>query len=423
MDTTGSAPEAAKQLSLTAAHMRPRLPDVSRGIRDHVVAELPQLGCDGTLLRLLHAAVSESAATLLDVFENGIPPDTAGEPAAAREYARRLAQRDVPVTALIRAFRIMHGRFLQRCLDELHHRSPDEELSAATTARMLAVSFDWVDRVTERVTEVHRRERDLWLLNGTAGLAARVRDVLAEEDADPGRAEPAPGYPLAQHHLGLVAWLPAPGRDGAAPARLGRFTAEIARGLGCAAGPLFVPQDEVLAWAWLPLGPRRQVPWERLSDLVEDADPAVRVCAGGVEQGVEGFRRTHRQALRAQELATTARSACRFTAYDRVAPIALMCGDVDALGAWVRGVLGPLAADDEHASRLRETLRVFLATGCSHTATAARQILHKNTVQYRIRKAEEAMGHTVQEGRTDLDVALLAVEHLGAVVLGGSHAR
>ncbi len=35
-------------------------------------------------------------------------------------------------------------------------------------------------------------------------------------------------------------------------------------------------------------------------------------------------------------------------------------------------------------------------------------------VQYRIRRAEEAMGYPVQERRTDLDVALLAVEHLGS---------
>ncbi|MFF3565602.1 PucR family transcriptional regulator [Streptomyces sp. NPDC002574] len=413
----GNTPEAAKQLSLTAANMRPHLSDVSCAIQEHVMSEMAQLGGDDTVLRLLHASVSENVTTLLDVFENDIPPDTVGEPVAAKEYARRLAQRDVPVIALVRAYRIAHGCFLQRCLDELHRGDVGEDLSAATTARMLAVSFDYVDRVTEHVVEVHRRERDLWLLNETAGLTARVRDVLADRDADPGRAESALGYRFAQHHLGLVAWLPAPGRGGAALARLDRFTGELAGALECPGRPLFVPQDETLAWVWLPLGGRRQVPWERLSDVVEDADPSARVCAGGVEPGIGGFRRTHRQALRAQELAAMANPHCRFTAYARVAPIALMCGNVDDLCTWVRGVLGPLAADDEHSSRLRETLRIFLATGCSYTATAGRQILHKNTVQYRIRKAEEAMGHTVQERRTDLDVALLAVEHLGSVVL------
>ncbi|MET7855335.1 helix-turn-helix domain-containing protein, partial [Streptomyces avermitilis] len=56
-------------------------------------------------------------------------------------------------------------------------------------------------------------------------------------------------------------------------------------------------------------------------------------------------------------------------------------------------------------------------TGCSYTATASAQILHKNTVQYRIRKAEEIMGHPVQKGRADLEVALRAVEYLGSTLL------
>ncbi|MFD0502970.1 PucR family transcriptional regulator [Streptomyces chiangmaiensis] len=96
-----------------------------------------------------------------------------------------------------------------------------------------------------------------------------------------------------------------------------------------------------------------------------------------------------------------------------------MCKNLTDLRAWVGSVLGPLAVDDEHSARLRETMQTFLATGCSYTATASSQILHKNTVQYRIRKAEEAMGHSIHEGRTDLEVALLAVRYLGPTVLQG----
>lgn len=97
-----------------------------------------------------------------------------------------------------------------------------------------------------------------------------------------------------------------------------------------------------------------------------------------------------------------------------------MCTDIDDIRAWVWSVLGSLAIDDEHCARLRETLQIFLATGCSHTATASRQILHKNTVQYRIRKAEEAMGRPVHERRADLEVALLACQYLGSSLLRAS---
>ena len=107
----------------------------------------------------------------------------------------------------------------------------------------------------------------------------------------------------------------------------------------------------------------------------------------------------------------------RVTAYAQVAPIALMCTDIDGIRAWVRNVLGALAVDDEQCARLRETLQIFLATGCSYTATAGHQVLHKNTVQYRIRKTEEAMGRSLHERRPDLEVALLAVRYLGSPVL------
>jgi DNA-binding PucR family transcriptional regulator len=81
------------------------------------------------------------------------------------------------------------------------------------------------------------------------------------------------------------------------------------------------------------------------------------------------------------------------------------------------GHLGPLAVDDENSARLRETAQIFLDTGSSYTATASAQILHKNTVQYRIRKAEEIMGRPVQKGHTDLEVALRAVHYLGSTLL------
>ncbi|MFD4856317.1 PucR family transcriptional regulator [Streptomyces atratus] len=413
----GDIPETDERLSVVAANMRPRLSEISCGIREHLIAEIAQLRGDDNIVGLLQASVTGNVATLLDVFEYDMSLETVEGPAVAHEYARRLAQRDTPINALIRAYRIGHWRFLQACLDELHRQCPDEESSAATTSHMLAVSFDYIDRVTEQVVEVYQLERDRWLLNETAGRTARVREILAEQEVDLDSAESALGYRLRQHHLGLVAWLPAPAHGGAALARLERFTSELAGKLDCPTRPLFVPQDGTLSWAWLPLGSQDQVSWEHLSSAVEEADPSVQVCTGSVEPGIEGFRYTHRQALRAQKLAAMASSDCRFTAYARVAPIALMCTNIDDLRAWVGGVLGPLAVDDEHSARLRETLRIFLATGCSYTAAASNQILHKNTVQYRIRKAEEAMGHTVQERRTDLDVALLAVEHLGSVLL------
>ena len=69
-----------------------------------------------------------------------------------------------------------------------------------------------------------------------------------------------------------------------------------------------------------------------------------------------------------------------------------MSGSIELLQAWVTETLGALADDDDHNARLRDTLRVFLQENGSYKSTAERLLLHKNTVQYRVRKAEERLG-------------------------------
>jgi DNA-binding PucR family transcriptional regulator len=44
-------------------------------------------------------------------------------------------------------------------------------------------------------------------------------------------------------------------------------------------------------------------------------------------------------------------------------------------------------------------------------------MLHKNTVQYRIRKAEESLGRPVGDDRHDVELALQAARWLGSTVL------
>ena len=57
------------------------------------------------------------------------------------------------------------------------------------------------------------------------------------------------------------------------------------------------------------------------------------------------------------------------------------------------------------------------------TAAAERLGCHKNTVQYRIRRAEEVLGRSVRERRVDLELALQAARWLGSAVLtADSHA-
>jgi hypothetical protein len=404
-------------LPSVAAAVNLRVVEVSQDMREQLILAIPELRGDDVVVNLLAASVEANVATLLHVLEHGIVPESVDVPAAAMEYARRLAQRDVPLHALVRAYRVGHGRFLGTCLDELARQTHDVDLAVGVTKRLLELSFRYIDQVSERVIVVYQEQRDRWLLSQTAARAGRVRHLLDDGVADVDAAEVSIGYRLRQRHLGLVAWIPEATSGGEGLGRLDRLTAAIGESVGCRRRPLFVPCDQAVAWSWLPLDAGSAVPWDALRRLVEEHDPSARVAAGEVASGLEGFRQSHRQALRAQDVAVFARPGTRVTLFSDVGPVALMLADAEATRGWVRQILGRLGADDEHAAGLRETLRVFLGTGSSYTATADALRVHKNTVQYRVRKAEEAIGGPVHGQESDIELALRVCHALGAPIL------
>ena len=226
------------------------------------------------------------------------------------------------------------------------------------------------------------------------------------------------GYRLRQYHLGTVTWITGAPADGGTLGLLERATGEVAAQAGCDGRLMFVPQDESSAWAWLPLSGRRDVSLADVCVKGIGSGERIRFAFGEPALGVTGFRRTHQQAVSAQAVALAAGPAApSVTAFAEVAPLALMSGSLELLRAWVAETLGPLAGDDENNARLRETLRVFLQENLSYKATAERLVLHKNTVQYRVRKAEESLRHPVAQDRLLVELALLATQRLGAAVL------
>jgi DNA-binding PucR family transcriptional regulator len=71
----------------------------------------------------------------------------------------------------------------------------------------------------------------------------------------------------------------------------------------------------------------------------------------------------------------------------------------------------------ERSEGLRETARVFLRTGGSYPETADELFLHRNSVQYRSHQAEELRGRPCNDGRLDVELALLACHSLGPAIL------
>ncbi len=406
------------QVALVAANLESRLAELSSEIQGVIERDIPALRGDLRIKSLLEASVAENVGTATHMLQHGIDTAVIEAPAAALEYGRRLAQRDVPAAALIRAYRVGQARYLRQFIEELLRLTPGDHVEGRATLQIVEHVSDYIDRVVEQVLTAYERARESWLRNRSAVTAMRVRSILQGDSPDEHTAQVALGYQLRRIHVGLIIWVDEHATDRDALDQLNNVTTALANSVGCQHNPLFVPCDETTAWVWLPLGSRGQAKRDELAKVITGYGTQVSGALGEPGAGIDGFRRTHRQAASAQDVALAGRPAhARVTAFVDVAPIAMMCTDLDAARAWVIETLGPLATDTERHARLRESARVFLSTGGSYTVTAEELFLHRNTAQYRIQKAEELRGRPLRDGRLDVELALLACHWLGKAVL------
>lgn len=392
--------------------------------RTELVAELVEgfaatiapLQHDDQMRQLLAASTESNVIAILHVLEHGIDPHIVEPPPAAAQYARRLAQQGIPLSALLRAYRIGLADFVELMLGEIN-ADPAAEPKAVAVASAFATreAAAYIDAASELVVIAYETEREAWARNDSTLRAARIRALLDGDETEVRSAERALGYQLAQTHVAVLLWfddrLPLRGDE---LIRLERLAAAAATLVGGAC--LFSPRDESGAVAWF----SRPGEGPDLVKLVDAMTPShgPRLALGRPGSGAAGFRHSHRQAEQAMRVAFAAGpEAPHVTDFAEVGSIALLCHDLPSARTFVQDTLGPLAADDDNAERLRETLRVFLATGSSYTAAAELLNLHKNSVQYRIQKAEQLRGRPLKSDRFDVEFALRACHLLGAAVL------
>lgn len=376
------------------------------------LASIPELRGDDAIQELMVASTAANLSVMFDALRYGIPVARIEVPAPAAAYAQRLAQRGLPLEALLRAYRLGDHRFIQWFLQRLgHHASSEEELVAATS-ETVAFTVEYVDRISEALIDIYRDERKLWGQRTETARAAQIRAVIHDDTLDEATAEIMSGHVMRNWHVGIVAWVPMDDPDAV------RHIEEAAQALRVIGGAdmLAVPGDDHTLWCWM--SSATSVPADRDAfTRVIARCPAARIAVGEPARGLAGFRTTHREALRAQTVAEAASPGAAVTSYAQVQLTALLAENLDDLRSWVARTLGDLARDDDAMARLRETVRIFLETGGSFSEAAKRLHVHRNTVHYRMKRADEVRGRPMSEDRIYVEVALITCERLGSAVL------
>ena len=412
--------DVSRYVAEAADRLRDRLAELSSGIQSLLEEQIPELRGDARVMELLGSSVEGNVDTVLHALRYDIAVERVESPTAALEYARRLAQHGVPVNALVRAYRLGQRQMNDIIFAEVRAIDIPESVRYTVVQAITRTLFEYIDWISQQVVAVYEDERERWLENQNSLRGLRVREVLAANKAvDADALSTSIRYPLRWHHLAVIMWCPDEGTGGDALASLQRFIRELAQAAGAEANPLFVAADGLCGYGWLPF-------------RAEPSDAVAAVCAyaqkrgdgpslaiGTMAPGVEGFRRSHREALgaRAVAMASGRHDRTVISASDPGLSIAALLGaDIAYAREWVNGVLGDLGADTENDERLRETLRVFLGCGSSYKMAAEELAMHFNTVKYRVGRAEARRGRPIAEDRLAVELALLMCHWYGAAV-------
>jgi len=391
-------------------------------IHTEIADAIPELRGDPMMIELLRASVESNVETMLHSAQHSLDVSTIVPPTAALAYAQRLAQRGTSSNALIRAYRLGQRRFVDLAFAEVKRQEPDPDVAFAAAEEIHELASIYIDVVAERVVAEYEIERERWLANRNTVRAATLNSLLSGETLDVVAGENALGYRLRQAHLAVVVWAADPSGSAGTLRQLESLVAAVGDAIGGAGPPLFIPQDRALAWGWIPLRRVEETNLEAVTKVVTDAGGQLRIALGTVGAALSGFRSTHLEALRAHTVATIAGDlADPVTTYATpgVRAASLLTGDLASARALVAHALGGLASDDEASARLRETLLAFLTEGSSFLATSKLIHVHKNTVKYRVDKAVEIRGRTLDDDRFNLELALIACRWLGRAVLTG----
>src|SRR4051794_35602789 len=390
-----------RALGELADHLRQGIPqfvDRSLAVMHDETAEFFVRDDDPDFVEVYRRSYFQQLALIYDGLQNRWSVDGASVPALAIEEARMSASLGIPHGSLLQGYRTAHRLIFESVLETAHARIADEALRADVLRIASRWLFTYMDWVTDRVTEVYERERDLLVRDRDRRKRQLVRDLLEGQPVDPSPLN----HPLDQEHLGLIAW-------GHEPER-----ALIALREATGLPMLIVTGADPTAWGWLATGELTPALERVLRAFVPPS--GVRLAIGERARDRDGFRLTYRQAWNTYRLARVGRDAVTWHA--DVALLALTLQDAAVAREFVVRELGSLAGDDERNELLRATLAAYFATGQNAAAAAAALGVHDRTVLYRLRSIEERLGHPILARREELGGAL----RLAPLVLAGAAA-
>jgi hypothetical protein len=317
-------------------------------------------------------------------------------------FAKVQAQLRIPQKSMQRSYRVsfftMWEAWSAHLRQVIAKRDVDRDEAALAQQLLTQTILGYQDFVASQVAETYTRDYEALNRSRAHMRRSLVKDILRDEGGAMSASDAAIlSYDLTSRHIAVL--LPTVA-EGAAT--------QLAVGLRAAVScqhSLVYPMTLSSTVVWLGrIGEWKRAVLDALDDVLVEA--GVPATVSGSHAGVDGFRATLAEALDAERIraAWDRLAAPSVVHHQDVGLEILLMRDPRQARQFVERELGPLAGDTVEAARLRETLEASFRFG-SHVAAAEHLQLHEHTVRNRLHKAEELLGHSLSERRTELQVA------------------
>jgi DNA-binding PucR family transcriptional regulator len=325
-----------------------------------------------------------------------------GEPVPANlgtetlAIARDLSRRGLDESTAVDAYRVgqnlawrfwMHVAFtLTSDPGELH------SLLDASAHSMTA----FVDLTISGICHQLRIERDKLRGETYAGRMDALTLVLDGAPIALHEAEQRLGYRLRQTHTAAVVW------TADSDTNLTNLDS-AARALVDSSGgrpALSVLANAATRWVWLSGG---ESPNLTEVGAVVDHLAGVRIAIGATADGIEGFRRSHLDAVTTQRIVAQLDSPQSIFSFHDVELAAVILADPERAARFIEHTLGDFeSAGDE----LQRTVLTFIREQCNVSRTAARLFTHRNTLLRRLARAHELLPRPLEHNIVEVAAAL-----------------